>query len=967
MRRTRFLFYRSLFAFVTLICISFTMFGVINVEASDDVVDFVSFGASNVNGFGLRGYYGEDWRHEAPWLKGESNFYGYKRLIEGSYPDLLADMIEEAGYNVERHQMGVSGTRVEELRFFLDESYKGDAYTDIYLFELPGYDDYESMNYMLNAGKLEWEKKGFVGTPTNEQIIKLMRETYRETVKKADFITLDVGANNFGTYMANIFKDPYFGNDFNNIDPAIADKYEACRSFLLNLAKSYMGGELPTEETLLSLIDTMAYALIGCCVNFDAVIEKIRELNPDVPIVVVSIQNIMVELELKISDTLIFPFGKFFGDVVDAANAYISGGSKHCLEYYYADVRETGHVEYFYDDLVNYNGDPATISKNMKDCFDIYDETYYIETRVQQYFAGIMMSDPNSNFVIDPKYLDGNEPIQTFMQGLANKEIGFDLNKDGKVDLDLLAFVEKGVNGTLKDIEGYGSALEQTYAMYDQILTVAYDVVCEFFSELMSVTTFDLASLSGDMVVGWMTTLTELFNDLYGAMYSSLLDPTYSFSLDEVYPDGLIDKIVEIAKQTDPNVTKEIIYMMICMGFRTDIGNGFLQHPNENGHVQIKDAIVKAVEEKITGPMALSTALEKRFGEYGDDAEYLAQLMSWFIHRFNATDEGEHFNVTDTTKYLALGDSLVTGKGVTKPATQSYPALLASALGVNNSEQYTNLGIDGIRANELHYILNPEAVVDTYYTDKISEYVENAGGLEALREKVIPAVEEADIITLQVGANNYSNFVVDQLMAYIQGNEMYEMDWDKFFAYELSDLVLQLKEQYSDEFYQKSNIPEENRVMMEKLMDLFIYSTLEYTYHLEAIMTEIKGYNPDAFIVILGTYNPLKGVYYEAEGSERMELGEMLDEVIDLIDNYLIRVAADYDNCVYVDISETTLLVDQYSIISKNFAETTKVAGYDVPLPKFLSYTMTNSFRMLHPNANGNEYIKNQIIDTISH
>ncbi|MBQ8292327.1 MAG: hypothetical protein IJX78_00815, partial [Bacilli bacterium] len=418
---------------------------------------------------------------------------------------------------------------------------------------------------------------------------------------------------------------------------------------------------------------------------------------------------------------------------------------------------------------------------------------------------------------------------------------------------------------------------------------------------------------------------------------------------------------------TEALVTDENLIGILHIYGRCKLGNSLSTHPSLKGHQTLCDTVVEtyvnkkdaeahanANAEEVLQAMADYIVEKYKLDIAYENIEKTYYFIQALINRLNSTETIEHFSGTEDTKYLALGDSLVTGKAVKNPATQSYPALLASALGVNNSEQYANLGIDGIRANELHYILNPEAVVDTYYTDKISEYVENAGGLEALREKVIPAVEEADIITLQVGANNYSNFAVDQVMAYIQGNEMYEMDWDKHLNFDLSGKVLEYKTKYYDEIYGYLEseaglvIDDTSKEMIEKLLDIFIYSSINYVYHMEATMAKIREYNEDVFIIVLGTYNPLKGVYYEVEGTERMELGEMLDEVIALIDDYLVQLANDYDNCVYVDISETTLLVDQYSIISKNFAETTKVAGYDVPLPKFLSYTMTNSFRMLH-------------------
>ncbi|MBQ8293046.1 MAG: hypothetical protein IJX78_04455, partial [Bacilli bacterium] len=961
MKTNNFKLIRFVVAFITINCCIFALFGTMQVGAVEEkgTIDYVSFGASNVNGYGMRGYLGQDSVYDTPWLKDGINIYGYKQQVEGSYPDLIADMIEEAGFMVNRHEMGISSMRAEELRFLLDDTYRGDKYTDWRFYDLPEYSG--RGNWFYGAGKLEWFARGNTTEPTQEQAIAALKDEYRQVIKDAEFITLDMGINNFGVYVSNQIGSNKYGNDMAVIDPEVAEKYELGKEYVLDIIKQY-AGDLPMVDSLESFVDTMAYALVGFCLNFDIIMEKIRELNPDVQVVVVSIQNLMEGLDTSLPGVdQKLPLDDIFGAVINAANIYTAILSPYANDYYYADVRQNGHVDFYMNKIEKYDGNPETLDQNIKDCFDVYDNDLFVKSRIQQFLMASLAQDPaySSYIVATPTQLNVNDltSVEWFMYGLNEFQgqplIGFDFNGDRAVDLSFMQFLAMGKAGTLSEVPNVGPILVGLYDQYDRALTIAYDAMAEYMREAMKYDTIDLGSVSQSFGPVEDMMLMTFFELLIEGIGKGLADPSYQFTLSEECPEGLFEVIAEKAKAYNSAVTNELVYTIAALGVRTSIGNSFYGHPTPDGHIEIKDAIVAAVENKTTGKDAIIKVLEDATASYHDRIIQAYNTIKGFIERLGATETIEHFNVTDTTKYLALGDSLVTGKGVTKPATQSYPALLASALGVNNSEQYTNLGIDGIRANELHYILNPEAELDTYYTDKISTYVENAGGLEALREKVIPAVEEADIITLQVGANNYSNFVVDQLMAYIQGNEMYEMDWDKYSIFNFSELSLMLKTKYRDNLYQYLsengvNIPEENRAMLETLIDIFLYSSIDYVVNMEATMAKIREYNEDAFIVVLGTYNPLKGVYYEAEGTERLELGLFLDEVIALIDDYLVQLANDYDNCVYVDISETTLLVDQYSIISKNFAETTKVAGYDVPLPKFLSYTMTNSFRMLH-------------------
>ena len=158
----------------------------------DDVINYVSIGASNVNGYGMRGYLGED-VYEYPLLKQTANIYGYKQDTPGSYPVLIKEYLEEQGNTVELSQLAISSMRAEEVRFLLDDTYTGDAYTDWRFCDVPGYDAKTSQNWFYLAGKLEWEARGNEGVPTQEQAVATLKTAYREAIANADLITLDIG------------------------------------------------------------------------------------------------------------------------------------------------------------------------------------------------------------------------------------------------------------------------------------------------------------------------------------------------------------------------------------------------------------------------------------------------------------------------------------------------------------------------------------------------------------------------------------------------------------------------------------------------------------------------------------------------------------------------------------------------------------------------------------------------------
>ena len=555
------------------------------VEAKESL-NYVSFGASNVNGYGMRGYLDED-IYEHPLLKANANIYGYKQDTPGSYPVLIKEALSEK-YDVNLSQLAMSSMRAEEVRFLLDDSYKGDAYTDWRFCDVEGYDKRASQNWFYLAGKLEWEAAGNVGAPTQEEAVAALKAAYRDAVAKADLITVDIGVNNFGVYASNQIISNMYENDLNKIDPEIAEKYAEGKAYVYDLIKEKVGDiDLP-EETLNHMADTMAYALVGCCTSFDAVMEQIYALNPDATVVVVSIQNLMSGLYAQIDgmDEKL-PFGEIFGSIINIANIYTSVLSPYSDRYYYADVRENGHVEFFAEELLRYDGNPATLSQDMKDCLDVYDNDLYIKSRVQQllakqlYAAGLL--DVSKAVALGANIANNLEHFAIAYQNdlLTIPALG---------NITLEQFFDAGEAGVLPAVA------MPYYQGYKTALYTAYDVMAEIFREGLKLDTIDASSLSGKFGPVEDALLGSFFAVLEAAVEASIADPNFSFELDDYYPNGIYDYVAEAA-----GVSVGLVYTVAALGIRTGIGNSFFGHPNGNGQIELADTILSALENKTSG------------------------------------------------------------------------------------------------------------------------------------------------------------------------------------------------------------------------------------------------------------------------------------------------------------------------------------------------------------------------------
>ncbi len=529
MKRTKFL--KTLLSLVLALCM---MLSYIAVPASAEVkntFNYVSIGASNTNGYGMRGYITEE---ELALLlsgqvnKNDVNVYGYERTPEGAYPDLIRDHYAEIYDNVNINQLGISSMRVEELRILLDDSYMGD--------------DYSSWRFTGNDG---WFKSAEPGG------IDALRTAYKEKITDADLITVDIGWNNFGVYVCNQLVD-YMSNgkykwtaDINNIFDTEAEKEAAqqAKDIIGSYIKNYVGeGDMAD-----ALTDIFAYSILGYIHNFDIVMEKIYELNPDAQVVVLGIQNLMYGVNVQINGTEL-PLGDIYGNFVNMANYYASSCSPYKENYQYVKVGDDEHVNIFLDNMKTYDGDAKNLDQNVKDCFDYYDDSLFIQTRVDIMAAA----------TVQEKY--GN--VLGF--------IGYD---------NAQAVVADGKLGKLPSIGAI--KLQETFdTMYWPALYAAYDTLAVLVKE-----TANYDTVNADSLFGGSFNMTTVQNSLKKLLEAEVQENAMAAANGETYT-------VDLEKILTDDTTKVVAAMYI----RYYIGNSFFAHPDAIGHREIKDAVIGVVD-----------------------------------------------------------------------------------------------------------------------------------------------------------------------------------------------------------------------------------------------------------------------------------------------------------------------------------------------------------------------------------
>lgn len=918
--------------------------------------NYVSLGASNVSGYGMHGYLYEN-VYETPLEKETNSLHGYKMNVPGTYPVLIRDRLS-ASYNVNFSQMAMSSMRAEELLFVLDESYGGDGYTDYWFFDTDG--DGSSLDYLYTAGLYEWNNRknagveGYDHNPTRDEVLATIRDEYTTAITNADLITIDIGMNNFGTYLGNPLEGNAFSSDLSNVSPELASYYDMAKGFILDIIKEQMAGMEIPEETISLFVDTFVYALVGYCVSLDRSIEKIYALNPDVEIVVVGVQNIADGLELAlpgVDDTI--PIGDIWGLVVNGANLYTAVLSPYSDSYYFADVCTEGHVEFFIDEIREYNGNPATLSQNMKDCFDLYESNFLLKTRILQMYA-VQMSQ--MGFVsLSPEQMDmaTTEGLNAFYHGFH-----YDVYPDKAHTVSvaggtpLKEFLKMGEEGRLGgDAKGY-------YEMYEKMISVSYDVFAEIMREAARVDCIDLSAMTDLESVG-ASAFASVFTVLGSAIAESFSKQDYYFDINTAYPDGFFNTVAAEAGLPEGLLDSMLAFLLIF-----DLGSGFFSHPNAKGNEEACDIIMNAYTKGIRGQEVLADQMGIQYLP-DEDSYYVAVSGTkvGYAEKFGTeiglsagqigytTWDELDYTLIDKADLVSLGFSENQTLGFATDQMLGYLANYISTDLRASLIDYIGTVIDNISMlssvkDKIVGLVNnmvDEILMEETFAGKTAEELDWA---EIVGEDQLPMVESIrseikSAVAEQLGGENY--VVTIDIVEWISQN-----------ADSLGAAGALLKNEallyrlFGDSAVFTIEIP---------IADAFAYATesylygyAKYTYDSTKLIEYINETNPDAKIIIMGSYNPIGSSYIDF-GGEKINIGEVYSAVAFAYNAQLLAQYSASSNSTFIYLFEAESVYDE-------MVENGEASG---DFMSFLTaYSKDKSLADI--NAEGNDYAVDQML-----
>lgn len=314
--------------------------------------------------------------------------------------------------------------------------------------------------------------------------------------------------------------------------------------------------------------------------------------------------------------------------------------------------------------------------------------------------------------------------------------------------------------------------------------------------------------------------------------------------------------------------------------------------PSEEGHVTLTAAIVDTLENGYTVNDELLDSKD----------EILHALVN------SKSNEGTHGQICidDDTYYVALGDS---------PAvSESYVDLLAGELGVS----FNNLAQSGL------FVQDAAAVV----TENQAE------------------IEKADLIT--VGFSNVP-FLTEAMSKFTNGDST-KPDWSSLMEeseIETIQLYLSMMEGKLGEFGIKDEATKEKTMYA---LEAYLYNCVAYAIKMPELIDQIHEINPEVLVAIVGMYNPLDGVTLNMGEGMNFAMGELFDEMVDLMGLYDIMYAMGHANTFYVYAPEVS----------------TKLTKTELNSLDIYRVFLAGKGKDLNPSEEGQAYVCQQIMNALT-
>ena len=295
------------------------------------------------------------------------------------------------------------------------------------------------------------------------------------------------------------------------------------------------------------------------------------------------------------------------------------------------------------------------------------------------------------------------------------------------------------------------------------------------------------------------------------------------------------------------------------------------------------------------------------------------------------------FATEDKIVYTCLGDSNSAGHNLPEYVANrvavpgAYHSLIAEAL----DAELRPFGSGGYRTDEILYLIDPTFEMDWAYADICNGKVHKED-LDAYKDAYVQAVIDADLITLQVGANDITGDCLG--FAFLHA----------FMPIEAIETLKTMAGNVGGELGEamlKAVDAAEKAIQYTKLLTEFLwrvnekYSVFEEQW--DSIFENIYRLNPDVEIAVISTVNPFKNTSIFVDAP--FKSGSLLAPIFNRLNKWMESGSKYSDTYVYCDITDVE--------------------------PGTLALTQPDFWQVylgeVHPNLEGHKKIADHVLDAL--
>ncbi len=269
------------------------------------------------------------------------------------------------------------------------------------------------------------------------------------------------------------------------------------------------------------------------------------------------------------------------------------------------------------------------------------------------------------------------------------------------------------------------------------------------------------------------------------------------------------------------------------------------------------------------------------------------------------------FAKSKNSYYVALGSGTVNGAYGVDRKDPIYVDLVTDALGIKTSDDY--LGDETLVAQD----------VLSYIADYAAE------------------IKKADLITYQLDA---ADFAMESIADTIQ--------WEKY----LSGATLNSMKNFRSEMTTEltPELGAKNAKAVAETLEGMLFQCVVYNNKTIDAVKEIRKLNSNAVILVLGLYNPYRGLSV-TYGTNKFDISGWVDEIIKLSNVHLLKNTMSMKNVAFVE--STGVKVKGFS----NVTLTEDDAG-----AQQLAMKLVRDKQAQYADKTGHEYLKNQIVKALA-